>query len=65
MSESCRVCGSMIRAGDDRVITDGRALHASCVEAPKKSKRRRIGWWAAMGSRGQMALGDVQRPQPD
>jgi hypothetical protein len=36
-------------------------MHAGCVEALKVPKRRGVGAWAAFGSVGQMAMGDVQR----
>ena len=58
---ACRVCGVEIREGEDIVIVDDERLHAGCVEAHKDPKRRRIGAWAAYGSRGQMDMGDVQR----
>lgn len=36
-------------------------FHLACVEAPATRRRRRLGAWAAMGSGGQMAMGETQR----
>ena len=63
-TETCRECGSIVRGEDDQVVVDGHTLHAGCVESHKEPKSRRIGAWSAMGSRGQMATGDVQRDTP-
>ena len=60
----CRVCGGRVGKDTDAVVVGGQALHAGCVESHKEPKQRRIGMWAAMGSRGQMAMGDVQRDTP-
>jgi hypothetical protein len=60
MSE-CRICGTEIRDGDDVVKSHGMEAHVGCVEAPKSAQQRRLGRWAVFGSRGQMAIGDVQR----
>jgi hypothetical protein len=60
----CRVCGGRVGKDTDAVLVGGQALHAGCVESHKEPKKRRIGMWAAMGSRGQMAMGDVQRDTP-
>jgi hypothetical protein len=57
----CRICGTAIREGDDVVKAQGVDVHAGCVEPPKPPRRRRLGRWAGFGSRGQMAIGDVQR----
>ena len=62
--DTCRVCGASLRDEDDVVVLDEHKLHAACVESHKEPKRRRVGAWAAMGSRGQMAMGDVQRDTP-
>lgn len=61
---TCRICGNEMREGDDLIVVDDHALHTDCAEAPKSSKRRQVGRWAAMGSRGQMAMGEVQRDTP-
>ncbi len=53
-----------LRDDDDTIVVDGHRLHVACAEAPARPKRRKIGAWAAMGSRGQMAMGDVQRDTP-
>lgn len=58
---ACRVCGAEIREGEDMVIVGDDPLHAGCVEAHTEPRRRRIGAWAAYGSRGQMDMGEVQR----
>ena len=60
----CTACGLAVRNGDDLVIVGTRRFHNDCVIAPVAHARRRIGAWAAMGSRGQMAMGDVQRDPP-
>lgn len=62
--DTCRVCGAALRDDDDIVVLDEHKVHAACVEAHKEPKRRRVGAWAALGSRGQMAMGDVQRDTP-
>lgn len=61
---TCRACGIEVGERDDAVTVGDATLHASCVEARKGPKRRRIGAWAAMGSRGQMAMGEVQKDMP-
>jgi hypothetical protein len=58
---TCRICGDEVREGEDVVLIDDESVHAGCVEAPTA---RRVGAWAAFGSRGQMAMGDVQRDNP-
>lgn len=58
--DGCRVCGIGFHEEDVTVVA-GRRLHAGCAEASAELKRRKIGMWAAVGSRGQMAMGDVQR----
>jgi hypothetical protein len=60
-ARECRVCGAPVRTGDDRVEIEGASFHAGCVDAPASPRRRRPGPWAAMGSPGQMATGEVQR----
>jgi hypothetical protein len=63
---TCRVCGCETSDYDDVTVVGGSAVHTGCVEAHKEPKRRRIGSWAAMGSRGQMAMGAVQQDsRPD
>ena len=57
----CRICGTEVREGDDVVEADGHGLHAGCADAHAEAPRRRIGSWAEMGARGQMAMGAVQR----
>jgi hypothetical protein len=59
-SKVCRVCGVGIRDTDDVMWVRDELLHTACTEAHQQPKRRRIGSWAAMGSSGQMAMGDVQ-----
>ena len=61
---TCRICGDEVREGEDVVLIDDEAIHAGCVEAPTGPKPRRVGAWAAFGSRGQMAMGDVLRDNP-
>lgn len=61
---TCRICGDEVREGDDLVLVDDVAVHRGCVEAPATRMPRRTGAWAAFGSRGQMAMGDVQRDNP-
>jgi len=61
---ACRLCGLDIREQDDVVVNGDARWHAACVEAPTRTKRRRIGGWAAFGSKGQMAMGDPQRQTP-
>jgi len=58
---TCRVCGGDLRAGDDAVMAGDEEFHLACVEAPARRPRRRLGAWAAMGSGGQMAMGETQR----
>ena len=60
----CPICGIECRADDDTVVEGDHRMHAACVEAPTAPKRRKVGAWAAMGARGQMAMGDVQRETP-
>jgi hypothetical protein len=60
----CQICGIECRADDDAIVVNGHRLHAACAEAPVPPRRRKVGAWAAMGSRGQMAMGDVQRDTP-
>ena len=59
-----RVCGIRFHEEDATVVVAWHRLHAGCAEAPAEPKRRKIGMWAAMGSRGRMATGDVQRDTP-
>jgi hypothetical protein len=61
---TCRACGTAIGELDDVVTVADSTMHASCVEPAKGTKQRRIGMWAAMGSRGQMLMSDVQRDTP-
>ncbi len=61
---SCRACGIEVGERDDVVTIGDATLHAACVEPHKGPKRRRVGAWAAMGSRGQMAMGEVQKDMP-
>jgi len=61
---TCRMCGVDFRDADEVVIVDDRTFHLDCVGPLKSEKRRQVGLWAAMGSRGQMAMGDVQRDTP-
>ncbi len=61
---ACRICGIGFRSGDDTVTINDEPLHADCVEPHKESKKRRVGTWAVMGTRGQMSMGDVQRDAP-
>jgi hypothetical protein len=58
---TCRICGIEIRDGDDAVTVDDHTVHSACADAPKSAERRQVGSWTAYGSRGQMAIGDVQR----
>ena len=60
----CRACGIEIGKRDDFVVVADARMHVGCVEVSKEPKKRQIGMWAAMGSRGQMAMGDVQRDTP-
>lgn len=60
----CRACGTAIGELDDVVTVADSAMHAGCIEPPKHTKQRRIGMWAAMGSRGQMMMSPVQRDTP-
>ena len=60
----CPICGIECRADDDTVVAGDHRMHAACTEAPASPKRRKVGAWAAMGARGQMAMGDVQRETP-
>jgi hypothetical protein len=55
------VCGIELRSGDDTVTVDGEQTHVDCAEPHKEPKKRKLGLWAAMGSGGQMGMGDVQR----
>lgn len=57
----CPECGIEISKGDAVVEVDGVLVHPDCVSAPKSPRRRRLGWWASIGSRGQMGLSPVQR----
>jgi hypothetical protein len=57
----CRICGNEVREGEDVVDVAGDGVHPDCAGAPKKEGRRRLGMWVSMGSRGQMAMGEVQR----
>ena len=61
---ACRICGDEVREGEDVVLIDDEAVHTGCAEAPTERKLRRASAWAAFGSRGQMAMGDVQRDNP-
>jgi DNA-binding IclR family transcriptional regulator len=60
-SPACPACGLVLRDGDDVISVNDRHFHVDCVAAPVAAARRRIGGWSAMGSRGQMAMGDTQR----
>lgn len=60
----CPICGIECRTSDDIVVAGDHRMHAACAEAPAAPKRRKVGAWAAMGTRGQMAMGDVQRETP-
>ncbi len=62
---ACRVCGIEFRSGDAIVFVADEQLHIDCARPHAATKRRRVGLWAAMGSGGQMAMGDVQRDTPD
>ena len=61
---TCRICGDLIRDGEDTVKVADDSLHVSCVDAPNVPKRRSVGAWAAFGSKGQMAMGVTQRDTP-
>ncbi len=63
-THTCRICGIGIRDSDDVIWAHDEPLHLGCTDAHKKAPRRRLGMWAAMGSGGQMAIGDVQRDTP-
>jgi hypothetical protein len=49
---------------DDVVVIGDDRWHAACVDAPTTTRRRRVGGWAALVSKGQMAMGDTQREHP-
>ena len=57
----CRICGNELREGDDTIRFADDQVHPDCAGAPVRPVRRRLGMWASMGSRNQMAMGDVQR----
>ena len=57
----CRICGNVIRDDEDVVDVGGTAIHDQCAGAHDRRPRHKMGLWAAMGTPGQMALGDVQR----
>ncbi|MEN9646000.1 MAG: hypothetical protein RL238_2669 [Actinomycetota bacterium] len=61
---ACRVCGIELRSGDDYVFVADERLHVDCARPPAQARRRRLGLWEAMGSGGQMDMGDVQRDTP-
>ena len=61
---TCRMCGVSFREGDEVVTVADQTLHVDCAEPHKSEPPRQIGRWAAMGSRGQMAMGAVQRDTP-
>jgi hypothetical protein len=61
---ACRLCGVELREADETVEADGHLLHVGCTAPHAKPPRRKVGLWAAMGSEGQMAMGDVQRDTP-
>ena len=61
---ACPACGIEFRDGDDIVVVDDQSLHPDCAAPHKSDPRRQVGKWAAMGARGQMAMGDVQRDTP-
>ena len=54
----------MIRDTEVFVWRADEMLHADCTEPHSEAPRRRVGLWAAFGSGGQMAMGDVQRDTP-
>ncbi|HQZ33714.1 MAG TPA: hypothetical protein PK020_04770 [Ilumatobacteraceae bacterium] len=60
----CRMCGVNFREGDEVVVVDDHTFHVDCAEPLKTETPRQVGLWAAMGSRGQMAMGAVQRDTP-
>ena len=60
MSE-CRLCGNELRGGESVIEVGGSLVHHDCAGAHVQAPHRKIGLWAAMGSAGQMAIGDVQR----
>lgn len=64
-ARTCRVCGTGIRATDEVRWVHDEPLHAACIEAHQAPPRRKLGAWAAMGSRGQMAMGAVQQDTRD
>lgn len=59
--EVCAACGLPVRAAEDHVVLGNHRFHPGCVDPPSSGGRRRPGGWVAMGSRGQMAMGDTQR----
>jgi hypothetical protein len=62
MSE-CRLCGNELREGESVIEVAGSMVHHDCADAHVDPQHRKIGLWAAMGSPGQMAIGDVQRDE--
>lgn len=57
----CRACGIAIGLHDHVVEVGESPMHVACAEAGTRPKQRRIGAWAAMGSRGQMLMSELQR----
>ena len=63
MSE-CRICGNVLRDGEDATEVGGALVHHDCAASPGGPRRRPTSIFAAAGTRGQMGLGDVQRDDP-
>jgi hypothetical protein len=62
---TCHLCGIELNEEDDVVVVDdNHSVHVSCASAPSGTGRRQVRPWAALGSRQQMAMGDVQRDTP-
>lgn len=57
----CRICANEVRDGEAFVMVRDETMHIDCAHAGAKPTRRRIGSWAAFGTRGQMALTEPQR----
>ena len=62
MSE-CHLCANELRVGESVIEVGGALVHHDCAGAHVQAPHRRLGLWAAMGSAGQMAIGDVQRAE--
>ncbi len=58
---TCRICGDELRDDDEVVEVGSELLHPACVDAPSSAARRTVREWAALGSRGQLAMGETQR----